>query len=150
MRFTEYEVHDRTTAPADGVALSVKHLLSASGRYVSARVRLLILEARLAAGEMKGALVLCLLAAAGLLTGGVLLVVAIVLWVARLLMGGDTALASGVIGLVLLGIAFFLLSRARRSVSAQNLFPVTKAEFNLDKQWLHELPQKPPGSNGRL
>ena len=128
----------------------MKQLLSASGRYMSARARLLALEARLAAGDMKGALLLFIFALAGLLAGALFLSVAIVLWVARLFLEGDTALASGIIGGVFLGLALFLVWRGRRLISAQNLFPVTKAEFNLDKQWLHELPQKTHGPNGRL
>ena len=150
MRFTQHPPDDQATPHADGVASSVKQLLSASGRYASARARLLLLEARLAAGDVKGALILFILALAGLLAGAVFVSVAVVLWVARLFLAGDTALASGIIGGVLLGLAIFLIWRARRLISAQNLFPVTKTEFNLDKQWLHELPQKTRGSNGRL
>ena len=150
MRFTQYPPDEQSTPHVDGVATSVKKLLSASGRYTSARVRLLLLETRLAAGDMKGALVLFIFALAGLLAGAFFLAVALVLWIARLFLAGDTALASGIIGGLLLGTAAFLIWRARRLISAQNLFPVTKAEFNLDKQWLHELPQKTHGPNGRL
>ena len=150
MRFTQYPPVDQATSQTDGVAPSVKHLLSASGRYVSARARLLMLEARLAAGDIKGALLLSLLAVTGLMAGSVLLIVAVVLWVARLFLDGDTALASAILGVVLLGAAFLLFWRARRSLSAQNLFPVTKDEFNLDKQWLHAIPQKSNGSNDKL
>lgn len=128
----------------------MKQLLSASGRYASARARLLLLEGRLAAGDMKGALILVFVALAGLIAGALFVGVAVVLWVARLFMEGDTALASGVIGAVCLATAVILMWRALRMVSAQNFFPVTKAEFNLDKQWLHELPQNAQGSNGRL
>ncbi len=148
-RFTRYPSDEPSTTPVDGVASSVKHLLSASARYTSARVRLLMLEARLAAADTKGALVLCLLAAAGMMAGSLLLVVAIVLWVARLFMNGDTALASAVLGVVLLITTFFLLRKSLKSISAQDLFPVTKSEFNVDKQWINELPQRTPGTNGR-
>ena len=148
-RSTRYPSDEPSTAPVDGVASSVKHLLSASARYTSARVRLLMLEARLAAEDTKGALALCLFAAAGMMAGSLLLVVAIVLWVARLFMNGDTALASAVLGVVLLITTLFLLRKSLKSISAQDLFPVTKAEFNVDKQWLQELPRRTPGTNAR-
>ena len=148
-RSPRYRSDEHAAPPADGVVSSFKHILSASGRYASARARLLALEARLAAEDTKGALVLCLIASAGMMAGSVLLVVAIVLWTARLFMNGDNALASAVLGGVFLITAIFLFGKARKSIRAQSLFPVTHAEFNVDKQWLQELPQITPGTNGR-
>lgn len=149
MRSTRYAPDEEKTPPG-GVSSSVKQLLSATGRYASARGRLLVLEGKLAASDVKGALLLFVLALAGLLAGALFLSVALVLWVARLFMNGDTALASGVVGVVMIATAVFLAWSARRKLSAKNLFPVTKAEFNLDKQWLQDYPQKTHGSNGRL
>lgn len=150
MRFRERHTNDQSAIPADGVVSSIRHMASAGGRYVGARARLLLLEARLAAGDLKGSLVLCIIAAAGFIAGLILLMVAVVLWVARFFMAGDTALASGVIGIVLLGAGFLLVWCVRRSLGSKDLFPVTKSEFNLNTQWLHELREKPPGSNGKL
>ncbi len=148
-RFRRNPSNEPSIPAVDGVATSVKYLLSASARYAGARVRLLLLEARLAAEDTKGPLVLCLIAAAGLAAGSLLMLTALVLGVARLFMNGDAALASAVLGGVLLTTAFLMLVKALKSIRAQELFPVTKSEFNVDKQWINELPQRAPGNNGR-
>jgi hypothetical protein len=103
-------------------------------------MRLAMLETKLAAGDVKKATVLLMIAIFGALTGFALLVTGLVLWIAQLFLSGNTAAASALTGAVLLGAAFFLIRGALGSVKAKSFYPVTKTELNRDKQWLHNLP----------
>ena len=93
---------DRSSGAAGGVGSSFKQILSASGRYASARARMMLLEGRLAAHDLKSPGVMFICAAAGLLVAISLLIAGLVLWVAQQLMNGNTAAACGVIGGALL------------------------------------------------
>jgi len=131
---------DGTSDHHEGVRTSVKQVVSASARYAVARMRLAVLETKLAARDVKKATLFLTIALIGALTGFALLITGLVLWVARLLLNGNTAAASAIIGAVLLAGAFFLSRGALRSMRGKSFYPVTKTELNRDKQWLHKLP----------
>lgn len=138
--FPRSESGDGTNDHHEGVRTSVKQIVSASARYAGARLRLAMLETKLAARDVRRATLFLTLAAFGALTGFALLIAGLVLWIARLFLSGNTAAASAIIGFVLLAGAFFLSRGALRSMKGKSFYPVTKTELNRDKQWLHKLP----------
>jgi uncharacterized membrane protein YqjE len=140
MRYLPPRTDDAAHHANEGVRTSVKQIISASGRYASARVRLMLLETRLAAMDVKKATIFLGIAAAGALTGFVMLAAGLVLWIARLFLNGNTAAASALTGAVLLGIAALFTWTGLRSVRGKSFYPVTRTELNRDKQWLHKLP----------
>jgi uncharacterized membrane protein YqjE len=124
------------TASDSGIVSSVRHVLTAAGRYAGARTKLFLLESRAAARDSTKALLFYAVAAAGGFFGGLLLTAALVVWIAQQWLQGNYAAACAFTGLTFLAVAALLVRRARRALQAGNFFPVTKAELHRDKQWL--------------
>ena len=119
-----------------GVVSSVRHILSAAGRYAVARTKLLLLEGRSAARESAKPLLIFALAAVGGLLGFLLLTTALVLWIAQQWLHGNYAAACALTGLAFLAAAALFVRQASRSLHARSFFPVTRDELHRDKQWL--------------
>ena len=119
-----------------GVVASVRHIVSAAGRYAGAMTRLLLLEGRSAVRESAKPLLFFAVAAAGGLFGGLLLTTALVLWIAQQWLQGNYAAACALTGLTFLAVAVLFVRQARRSLHARSFFPVTKTELHRDKQCL--------------
>jgi uncharacterized membrane protein YqjE len=132
----EFKSPASPTACDNGIVTSARHVLSAAGRYAGARTKLLLLEGRAAARDSVKALLFFSVAVAGGFFGALLLTAALVLWIAQQWLQGNYAAACALTGLTFLGAAALLVWQARRAVQARNFFPVTKAEFHRDKQWL--------------
>ena len=132
------EIKSAVSAPGSdsGVVSSVRHILSAAGRYAVARTRMFLLEGRSAARESVKPLLLLAAAAAGGLFGGLLLTAALALWIAQQWLHGNYAAACALSGLVFLGAAALFVRQARRSLHALSFFSVSKAELQRDKQCL--------------
>ncbi len=122
--------------PPLGTKSSAKHVLSAALHYAQARGKLLAVEARIAAAEMKMGLILFGAAAIALLLGGAILLVGIVLLVMMVLPQANGAAACGAVGALFIIAAWLMLRGGRKALSGQNFFPVTRAEFHEDHQCL--------------
>jgi uncharacterized membrane protein YqjE len=139
MALFHVSTHHPDTLPHPGAVVSMKKLIAALTRYLDARVRLLTLETKLVARDVKSGVLM--LGVAGLLAGTAFLVLAaaLVLWLTEWLPHGNGAAACGIVAGLFLVVAGFLVWRGRRSFQGQNWLPVTRTEFNTDKQWLKEL-----------
>jgi uncharacterized membrane protein YqjE len=111
-------------------------MLAAAVRYATARGRLAALEAKIAVGEMKLAAVMIGGAGVALAIAFAIITVGLILLLMQVLPQGNGAAACGVVAGVLILTALLMLRAGRKALSAQNFFPVTRAEIHIDQQCL--------------
>jgi hypothetical protein len=128
----------RTATPSSvpGSKTSAKQLLAAVLRYANARGRLAALEAKIAWTEMKTGLVLMGAAAVALAAAFAVITAGLVLLLIQWLPQGNGAAACGVVAGIMILAALVMLRLGRKALGAQNFFPVTRAEIQIDQQCL--------------